>query len=77
VSRTIEHPGHVEASATSGLSPTPRLLTADDVAERWQVSTDLVYELTRAGELPVVKLGRRYRYRLEAIEEFECAGGGA
>jgi excisionase family DNA binding protein len=54
-----------------------QLLTAEDVADRWQVSTDLVYQLTRAGELPVVKLGRRYRYRPEAIAEFEAAGGAA
>jgi excisionase family DNA binding protein len=54
-----------------------QLWTAEDVAARWQVSTDLVYALTRAGELPVVNLGRRRRYQPAAIEAFEAAGGAA
>ena len=48
-----------------------RLLTADDLAERWQVPKSQVYALTRAGEIPTVKLGRYYRYRLDAIEAWE------
>ena len=55
---------------------TPRLLTAEDVAARWQVPTSQVYRLTRSGRLPVVRLGRYYRYRVEAVEEFERGGGG-
>jgi len=47
------------------------LLRAEDLAERWQVPTSQVYRLTRGGHLPVVRLGRYYRYRLEAVEEFE------
>jgi excisionase family DNA binding protein len=47
------------------------LLTADQLAERWQVPTSHVYRLTRQGEIPAVKLGRYYRYRLDAIERFE------
>jgi excisionase family DNA binding protein len=54
---------------------TCKLLTAADVAERWQVRKSHVYRLTREGRLPVVKLGAYYRYRLEAIEEFEISGG--
>jgi excisionase family DNA binding protein len=48
-----------------------KLLTAEDLAERWQVPTSHVYRLTRAAAIPVVKLGRYYRYRLDAIERFE------
>jgi excisionase family DNA binding protein len=33
-----------------------------------------VYRLTRDGKIPVVKLGRYYRYRLDAIESFELGG---
>lgn len=51
-----------------------RLLTADDIAQRWQVSRDLVYELTRQGRIPVVKLGRCYRYKLDQIEAYENGG---
>lgn len=54
-----------------------RLLTAHDVAYRWQDNVDHVYELTRRGVLPVVRLGRKYRYPLAGIEEFERSGGAA
>ena len=52
-----------------------RLLTADDLAARWQVKASHVYRLTREGHLPTVRLGRYYRYRLDALEEFERSGG--
>jgi excisionase family DNA binding protein len=52
-----------------------RLLTATDLAERRQVPTDHVYRLTREGALPAIRLGRYYRYRLDAIEAWELAGG--
>jgi excisionase family DNA binding protein len=48
-----------------------RLLTADELADRWQVPKAHVYALTRRGEIPNVKLGRYYRYRLDQIEAFE------
>jgi len=48
-----------------------RLLTAEELAARWQVAQAHVYRLTREGTVPAVKLGRYYRYRLEAIESFE------
>jgi hypothetical protein len=58
----------------------PRLLTAAQLAERWQVKPSHVYRLTREGQLGepgevVVPLGRYYRYRLEGIEKFERSGG--
>jgi excisionase family DNA binding protein len=48
-----------------------QLLTADQLATRWQVPKSQVYALTRTGQIPAVKLGRYYRYRLDAIERFE------
>jgi excisionase family DNA binding protein len=50
-------------------------ITAEQLAERWQVQTSHVYRLTRLGAIPAVKLGRYYRYRLDAIERFELDGG--
>jgi excisionase family DNA binding protein len=50
-----------------------QLLTADQVAKRWQVPTTQVYRLTRDGVVPTVKLGKYYRYKLDAIERFEAA----
>lgn len=58
-------------------SNSDRLLTAEDLAERWQVPKAHVYRLARDGRLPTVRLGRYRRFRLEAIAEFEAAGGSA
>jgi excisionase family DNA binding protein len=55
---------------------TGQLLTAEQVAERWQVPKSQVYRLTRDGKIPVVELGRYYRYRLDAIERFELGQVG-
>ena len=52
-----------------------RLLTATQLGERWQVKPAHVYRLAREGELPVVKLGRYYRFKAEAVERFEDEGG--
>lgn len=53
-----------------------RIMTAGELAERWQVTEGHVYALTRSGQIPCVKLGRYYRYRLDAIEAFELGGTG-
>lgn len=52
-----------------------RLLTAEDLAERWQVPKAHVYRLAREGRLPCVELGRYKRFRIDAVEAFESAGG--
>jgi excisionase family DNA binding protein len=54
---------------------TGQILTAEQLAERWQVPTSQVYRLTRNGAIPTVKLGRYYRYRLDAIERYELGDG--
>lgn len=51
------------------------LLTAEDLAARWQVPRSHVYRLAREGRLPVVELGRYKRFTLAAIQEFELHGG--
>jgi excisionase family DNA binding protein len=48
-----------------------QLLTAEQLAERWQVNTSHVYRLAREARIPKVELGRYYRFRLDAIERFE------
>jgi len=52
-----------------------RLLTADDLAERWQVRKAQVYRLAREGRVPAVLIGRYYRFRLDAIERWESQQG--
>ena len=53
------------------MSTPSHLLTADELADRWRVPKSHVYRLTRDGLIPAVRLGRYYRYRLDAIEEWE------
>jgi excisionase family DNA binding protein len=67
--------GDSAASDTSTAPPADRLLTADQLAERWQVNKAHVYRLTREGRLPAVKIGRYRRYRLAAVEVWELDGG--
>jgi excisionase family DNA binding protein len=47
------------------------LLTPAQLAKRWQVAKQQIYRLTRDGAIPAVKIGRYYRYTVEAIERFE------
>jgi excisionase family DNA binding protein len=46
------------------------LLVAGEVAAMLRVTTGWVYAQTRAGRMPCVRLGRYYRYRASAIEEW-------
>jgi predicted DNA-binding transcriptional regulator AlpA len=49
-----------------------RLLTAEELAARWQVKVQWIYAKTRSGEIPKVPLpGRYYRYGLDTIKAFE------
>jgi len=47
------------------------LLTADQLAARWQVRAQHVYMLARDGDLPHLRIGRYVRFRLAAIEAWE------
>jgi hypothetical protein len=49
------------------------LFTRQDVADRWQQSTETVKRRERAGMLHPLKLGRSMRYRLSDILSFEKA----
>ena len=53
-----------------GEDGTGTLLTADELAEILGVPAGWIYRQSRAGTIPTVKLGRYYRYRLEAIERW-------
>lgn len=50
---------------------TAPLMTAEQLAERWQVPVSQVYRLTREGSCPHVRLGRYYRYPIEGIVAWE------
>jgi len=70
----------VEAPHALGEAPEPaegRLLTAEELAERWQVPKAQVYRLTREGSLPSVAIGRYRRYSLPAVLAWEQGGGAS
>ncbi len=46
------------------------LLTVAEVASAMRVSTMTVYRLIKSGELPAVRVGRSYRVRGSAIEQY-------
>jgi excisionase family DNA binding protein len=51
------------------------LITAKDVAQWLNVPLATVYEKTRTGELPHVRLGRLVRYDRNRLEQFIDTGG--
>jgi excisionase family DNA binding protein len=53
----------------------PRLLRAEEVAEQLGLSRLRVWELSRQGLIPTVKIGRSYRYDPQAVREWLDAGG--
>lgn len=63
--------GALEAPRDPQTLSANQLITAQQLAERWQVPKGQVYRLTRAGAIPVVRLGKYFRYRIDAIERWE------
>lgn len=45
--------------------------TADQVAERWQVSARRVRAMAAAGEIPAMRLGKLWRFPVDRLGEFE------
>lgn len=50
---------------------TGQLWTAEQLAARWQVPTSQIYRQARADQIPVVRIGRYFRFSPAAIEAFE------
>lgn len=50
------------------------VLTADQLAERWQVDRNTIYVKIREGSLPTLSLFGKPRIPLQAIEEIEYCG---
>jgi excisionase family DNA binding protein len=62
-------PGEDRGPARADVAP--RLLTLHDVAQRLALSKDTVTRLVHTGELPHVKVGRRYRVTEEALRAWQ------
>ncbi|WP_430336323.1 helix-turn-helix domain-containing protein [Rhodococcus sp. ACT016] len=62
--------------ATTTSIPTSRrrsLLTAIELAERWQISSRTVYRLAQAGEISSIRIGDSVRFTEEAVQAYETA----
>jgi excisionase family DNA binding protein len=53
------------------VSDPDRLLTAEELAERWSVAPAHVYRLARAHRIPTIRIGRYTRFRLASIVAWE------
>ena len=62
-----QRPGAAARDETQGPNAAG-LMTAGEIAARLGVKPGWIYRQSRAGRIPTVKLGRYYRYRLDAIE---------
>ena len=49
--------------------PDHDLMTADEVADYFRVSTGFVYKLARQKRIPVIHLGRSVRFNLVEVEK--------
>jgi excisionase family DNA binding protein len=54
--------------AANGPSEALALLSADELARRWGLRRKAIYNLVDCHGLPVVKLGRYYRFREASVD---------
>lgn len=47
-----------------------RWMTVKDVAEYLQLSTDQIYRWAQQGKIPASKVGVRWRFKMEKIDEW-------
>lgn len=50
--------------------PTDNILTIDALAEYLKISRSTLYKLVQDGKLPGQKVGKRWRFHKEAIDEW-------
>lgn len=50
-------------------------MTVEDVADMLRINKSTVYRMAKAGRIPATRVGRQWRFRLSALEEFLDAGG--
>ena len=60
----------MEAKDQQGTVPVTFLLTAEETAQALRISRTSVYELIRTGQLASVRIGRRRRIPVAAVEQY-------
>ena len=53
-----------------------RWVTVQEVADYLHVSHDLIYRLAQKGKIPASKVGGRWRFKLELIDQWMAAQSG-
>ena len=46
------------------------LLTLQQVAQRLQISETTLYKLARKGEIPAIKVGNQWRFKIDEIDKW-------
>ncbi len=57
--------------------PSDKIMTIEDLAEYLKISRSTLYKLLQDGKLPGQKVGKRWRFHQDAIDEWVKSGTGA
>lgn len=52
----------------------PTVLTVKELAYRWRVSTDRIYELVKSKRISAFRVGGQWRISMDVIKRFEDPG---
>ncbi len=64
-----------QSQPTSRLGVLGEFMTVEDVADMLRINKSTVYRMAKAGRIPATRVGRQWRFRLSALEDFLDAGG--
>jgi excisionase family DNA binding protein len=59
----------------SYMAATPKVLTVNEIADYLRVHRSTIYRLLKKGQLPGFKIGRDWRFNVEAIDEWRMKQG--
>ena len=60
---------------TRSLGVLGEFMTVEDVADMLRINKSTVYRMAKTGRIPATRVGRQWRFRLSALEDFLDAGG--
>ncbi len=66
---------YISMSNSEGGEHMARLLRANQAAQKIDVTVDRLYDYSRQGIVPVVRIGRQVRWSEEALDDFISNGG--
>jgi len=50
-------------------------MTVEDVVDMLRINKSTVYRMAKTGRIPATRVGRQWRFRLSALEDFLDGGG--